>query len=145
MKIVCVHCGQKYDADESNIVQTIQCKSCGKSFFLSKTKRCPMCGEEILAIAKKCRFCGEYLEEQPKNIDRGVYATLAIFLGCLGCHNFYAGKEELNVGIAHIVLSIIAFLCVILFGTGGLPAFGLVSAINVIWIIAEAVSGHALV
>lgn len=26
-------------------------------------KRCPYCGEEILAIAKKCKHCGEWLDK----------------------------------------------------------------------------------
>jgi hypothetical protein len=31
---------------------------------LAETKLCPMCGEEIKAIARKCRFCGEYFDEE---------------------------------------------------------------------------------
>lgn len=35
---------------------------------MEETKRCPYCGEEILAVAKKCKHCGEWLE--PKNISK---------------------------------------------------------------------------
>lgn len=33
----------------------------------NEIKQCPYCGEEILAIAKKCKFCGEFLEEAESN------------------------------------------------------------------------------
>lgn len=29
-----------------------------------ETKRCPYCGEEILAVAKKCKHCGEWLDKE---------------------------------------------------------------------------------
>lgn len=33
----------------------------------SAIKNCPYCGEEILAVAIKCKHCGEFLTEQPSN------------------------------------------------------------------------------
>lgn len=32
----------------------------------SKTRACPWCGETILAVAKKCKHCGEFLSDEPE-------------------------------------------------------------------------------
>ena len=34
---------------------------------MNETKNCPYCGEEILAGAKKCKHCGEWLEDKPQS------------------------------------------------------------------------------
>lgn len=45
-----------------------------------KTKACPFCWEEILEEAKKCRFCGEYIEEIPKKKKKKISTLEWIFI-----------------------------------------------------------------
>ncbi|MDE7136264.1 MAG: TM2 domain-containing protein, partial [Muribaculaceae bacterium] len=77
---------------------------------------CPICGGEIVPGAQKCRHCGEWLNRQtayqPTYVQSGgqqyttskskvVAALLAFFLGCLGIHEFYLGRN--GAGVAFLL------------------------------------------
>jgi len=65
----------------------------------SPTRACPYCGEEILAVARKCKHCGEWLDQersagvfQQGSVDaRAVAKGLKEeklqenVMGCFGC------------------------------------------------------------
>ncbi len=87
--INCPHCSQTLEVPDELLGQTVECPSCNGSFQLpapqpaaappprkkpiartppaassgaGKTMPCPMCGEDILAVAKKCKHCGSMLD-----------------------------------------------------------------------------------
>ena len=76
-------------------------------------KECPYCFEQIHVNAKVCHNCGRIVDEKLKELKerRMTYIILAVFLGGLGIHSFYAGDKK--KGILQLLLTI--FVCTLLF------------------------------
>ena len=151
MKISCPNCGHHYEVEEEFAGMSVDCSSCGKPFTVvipEKTKRCPMCGEEILAVAKKCKHCGEYLDQVSRqiagsnpsyNVDRVSYTLVGLFLGCIGIHNFMDGNTR--SGFGKIIIAVLALFFLIVWGVRGIPAVmsGLLG--TAVWTILDLIKG----
>ncbi len=84
-------CGHRFILSDDKLKSPVNCPACGQRLTpviqnvsavpaaalpapavaatldggTESTKRCPFCGEVILAIAKKCKHCGEFLDRAP--------------------------------------------------------------------------------
>ncbi len=72
---------------------------------------CPSCGAIIKKEAEICPKCGVRLKKNetdsnPNAKQKVVYILLAIFLGYLGIHNFYAGYN--GRGISQLLISLLS-------------------------------------
>lgn len=70
---------------------------------------CKNCGADIAEQATICVKCGvpntplAALDKSDKT--RMAYILLGVFLGCLGIHNFYAGRS--GVAIAQLLITLV--------------------------------------
>ncbi len=101
-----------------------QCPSCGRQFTTEQASvnvKCPYCGTEFSPAYNQgyqqgfqqgynSASGGTVFDCGPSGRSRGVAALLAIFLGALGIHYFYLGKN--TAGIVFLLISI--FSCGIL-------------------------------
>jgi DNA-directed RNA polymerase subunit M/transcription elongation factor TFIIS len=143
----CPHCQTVLEAPAEMAGETIECPSCGKPFCIpgtvlaqtktpqkkrvflksrpvsnvpppaSGTKQCPACGETILAVALKCKHCGEVLSVSAQKRESSVVTIqrtskplkaqklMAIGAMCLGLLVAMAGeKSSVALAVGGILL-----------------------------------------
>jgi len=127
VKFTCPSCKQPLEAAEDMCGQWIDCPSCEQPLeipFKSRqaplpipavpsrserpemSKACPFCGETILAAARKCKHCGEFLDRSqsrsPEVIPRGK-------VQCGHCHAIVT-PQRMQAGCSSLFIAML-LLC----------------------------------
>lgn len=105
MKTHCEHCNQEFEVDNDLEGQTAECTACGQDFVITKSKvtlkksyppvqrrenlqpsqsntikLCPACGEQVLAVAQKCKHCGTSFEALSNKKERKKYWNVIAYI-----------------------------------------------------------------
>ncbi len=58
------------------------------------TKACPFCAETILAEARKCKHCGEFLDDSQKKPGKAVFKASRDFIGLMCSYHVMDSKKR---------------------------------------------------
>lgn len=161
MKIQCPNCGQRYELTGEYGGQEIECPQCHQMFTVEATQRataepindtlksqpsnpnlffCPDCGKQYSRRAAACPHCGapnhtSTNEEAQKS--EIVFVLLALLLGGIGIHNFYANEKLL--GTIKIIITLIGLRLVSSPFDHGVYLGMIFIFVNMIWCIVDIV------
>ena len=80
-------------------------------------KQCPFCAGEIAASAKKCRYCGRWLEEREKECPYCLQKIPLEAKKCLYCGSIVERKHSLLVKIGFYISYVLAVIIVCILST----------------------------
>lgn len=60
----------------------------------AKTKDCPFCGERILAVAKKCKHCNEFLDGSRQKQGKAIFKASGDFIGLMCSYHVMDARKS---------------------------------------------------
>lgn len=61
----------------------------------TRTTACPYCGEEILSVAKKCKHCGEFLDDSRQKRSKAVFKASSDFIGLMCSYHIMDANKNI--------------------------------------------------
>ena len=121
-EMICPSCSQKFEVNNEGVGSMVECPCC-KKYVIVQTN-----DKVVVPRLKIVRDSNDSFQVVSKK-SRKIYIVLAIFLGRLGIHNFYAGYTKKG-----IIQLAIGMLSTVLLAT---PLGGLGKIAVIIWNIVE--------